>query len=118
MALIKEKGYFVSLHDWHKDLLKEQSWIEMRNLAKFMNDYPNAIVELAGHTDSYGTDPYNVDLSKRRVESVRKGLATLGVDDDRLRFVWYGETVPIATNRTRAGRALNRRVEFTILKLE
>lgn len=104
--------------DFDKDLLKEQSWIEMRNLAKFMNDYPKAIVELSGHTDSYGTDPYNVDLSKRRVEAVRKGLATLGVDDDRLRFIWYGETVPIATNRTRAGRALNRRVEFTILKLE
>ncbi len=104
--------------DFDKDLLKEQSWIEMRNLAKFMNDYPNAIVELGGHTDSYGTDAYNVDLSHRRVEAVRKGLATLGIKEERLRFVWYGETIPIASNRTRAGRALNRRVEFKIIKLE
>lgn len=104
--------------DFDKDLLKEQSWVEIRNLVQFMNDYPNAIVELAGHTDSYGTDDYNVDLSMRRVEAVKKGIVSLGVDEDRLRFVWYGETVPIATNRTREGIALNRRVEFTILKLE
>ncbi|WP_268122757.1 OmpA family protein [Roseivirga pacifica] len=104
--------------DFDSTFLKPQSWIEMRNLAKFMNDYPNAIVELAGHTDSYGTDPYNVDLSKRRVESVKQGLATLGIKEERLRFVWYGEEVPIASNRTKAGRALNRRVEFKIIKLD
>ena len=104
--------------DFDKDLLKEQSWIEMRNLAKFMNDYPNAIVELAGHTDNYGTLEYNVDLSRRRVEAVTKGLQTLGIKKERLRFVWFGETVPIASNRTVMGRALNRRVEFKILKLE
>ncbi len=103
--------------DFDKDLLKPQSWVEMRNLAKFMNDYPTAIVELAGHTDNYGTLEYNVDLSYRRVKAVREGLATLGVDDDRLRFVWYGEEVPIASNRSRRGRALNRRVEFTILSM-
>lgn len=104
--------------DFDKDILKPQSWVEIRNLVKFMNDYPNAIVELAGHTDSYGTDAYNVDLAFRRVEAVRKGIASLGIDEERLRFVWYGEAVPIASNRTIAGRALNRRVEFKILKLE
>ncbi len=104
--------------DFDKDILKPQSWVEIRNLVKFMNDYPNAIVELAGHTDSYGTDDYNVDLAHRRVEAVRKGIASLGIDEKRLRFVWYGESVPVASNRTNAGRALNRRVEFTILKLE
>lgn len=84
--------------DFDKDLLKEQSWIEIRNLVKFMNDYPKAIVELAGHTDSYGTDEYNVDLSMRRVEAVKKAIIDLGIDKDRLRFVWYGETVPMSTN--------------------
>lgn len=103
--------------DFDKDLLKEQSWIEMRNLAKFMNDYPDAVVELAGHTDNYGTLEYNIDLSRRRVEAVREGLATLGIDEDRLRFVWYGETIPITSNRTDAGRALNRRVEFRIISM-
>lgn len=104
--------------DFDLDLLKPQSWIEIRNLVKFMNDYPNAVVELAGHTDAYGTDAYNVDLARRRVESVRKAIISLGIKQERLRFVWYGESVPIASNRTRSGRALNRRVEFTILKLE
>jgi outer membrane protein OmpA-like peptidoglycan-associated protein len=104
--------------DVDKSTLKEESWLEMRNLAQFMNDYPKAIVELSGHTDSDGTDAYNADLSKRRVEAVQKGLSSLGVDNDRLRFVWYGESVPISPNSTAAGKALNRRVEFTILKLE
>ena len=103
--------------DFDKDILKPQSWVEIRNLAKFMNDYPTAVVELAGHTDNYGTLEYNVDLSERRVKAVRKALASLGIKEDRLEFVWYGEEVPIASNRTRAGRALNRRVEFTILKM-
>ena len=103
--------------DFDKDLLKPQSWIEIRNLAKFMNDYPTAIVQLAGHTDNYGTLEYNVDLSERRVKAVRKALASLGIKEDRLEFVWYGEELPIASNRTRSGRALNRRVEFTILSM-
>lgn len=103
--------------DFDKDLLKPQSWIEIRNLAKFMNDYPTAIVQLAGHTDNYGTLEYNVDLSERRVKAVRKALASLGIKENRLEFVWYGEEIPIASNRTRSGRALNRRVEFTILSM-
>lgn len=103
--------------DFDKDLLKPKSWTEIRNLAKFMNDYPTAIVELAGHTDNYGTPEYNVDLSRRRVEAVRNALATLGIKEDRLQFVWYGEEVPMATNRTVMGRALNRRVEFTIISM-
>ncbi|MGW8121777.1 OmpA family protein [Roseivirga echinicomitans] len=103
--------------DFDKDLLKPRSWVEIRNLAKFMNDYPTAIVQLAGHTDDYGTLEYNVDLSRRRVEAVRKALATLGIKEDRLKFVWYGEQVPLSTNRTIMGRAINRRVEFAILSM-
>ena len=103
--------------DFDKDLLKPKSWVEIRNLADFMNDYPDAIVELAGHTDNYGTPEYNIDLSERRIKAVRAALATLGIKEERLQFVWYGEEVPIASNRNRAGRALNRRVEFTIISM-
>lgn len=103
--------------DFDKDILKPKSWVEIRNLAKFMNDYPDAIVELAGHTDNYGTPEYNIDLSERRIKAVRAALATLGIKEERLQFVWYGEEVPIASNRNRAGRALNRRVEFTIISM-
>ncbi|MFT7267863.1 MAG: OOP family OmpA-OmpF porin [Roseivirga sp.] len=103
--------------DFDLDLLKPRSWTEIKNLAKFMNDYPTAVVELGGHTDSYGTLDYNVDLSQRRVKSVREALATLGIKEDRLKFVSYGETRPLTTNRTRVGRAINRRVEFKILSM-
>ncbi|TCL10437.1 outer membrane protein OmpA-like peptidoglycan-associated protein [Roseivirga ehrenbergii] len=103
--------------DFDKDLLKPRSWTEIRNLAQFMNDYPTAIVELAGHTDNYGTLEYNIDLSRRRVEAVKKALATLGIKEDRLQFVWHGESEPITTNRTVMGRAINRRVEFTIISM-
>ena len=104
--------------DFDLALLKPRSWTEIRNLAKFMNDYPSAVVQLAGHTDSYGTLEYNIDLSKRRVEAVRKALSTLGIKEDRLEFVWYGETQPLTTNRTIMGRAINRRVEFKIISMD
>lgn len=103
--------------DFDKALLNPNSWVEIRNLAKFMNDYPTAIIELAGHTDNNGTLGYNIELSKRRVEAVKVAMETLGVDDKRLKLVWYGEEVPIAINRSEKARALNRRVEFTILSM-
>ena len=104
--------------DFDLAILKPESWIEIRNLVEFMNDYPNAVVELSGHTDAYGTDDYNIRLSKRRVEAVQRAMASQGISAKRLKFVWYGEKYPIATNYTRAGRALNRRVEFQIIELD
>jgi OOP family OmpA-OmpF porin len=115
------KQYFVIRNvffDFDLAILKKESWTEIRTLVEFMNDYPNAIVELVGHTDAYGTDNYNIDLSRRRVQAVKKGVTTLGIDPDRLRIKWVGENSPIASNRTRAGRAFNRRVEFQIIELE
>lgn len=103
--------------DFDKALLNPKSWVEIRNLAKFMNDYPTAIIELSGHTDNVGTLDYNLDLSKRRLEAVKEAMATLGVDEKRLKLVWLGEEVPLTTNRSEKGRALNRRVEFTILSM-
>ncbi len=114
------KQYFIIRNvffDFDLAILKKESWTEIRTLVEFMNDYPDAIVELTGHTDSYGTDQYNIDLSRRRVQAVKKGVTTLGIDPDRLRIKWVGEKVPIASNRTRVGRAFNRRVEFQIIEL-
>lgn len=106
------------LFDFDRSDLKEESWQEIRNLVKFMNDYPNAEVEIAGHTDNKGASAYNEALSKRRVQSVLNAVVQLGVKRERLTPIWYGESVPLATNRTNAGRALNRRVEIRILRLE
>lgn len=72
-------------------------------------------VEIGGHTDSVGTDEYNLDLSQRRVDSVREWLVARGVDAARLTAVGYGEMQPIDTNVTEKGRARNRRVEFRLL---
>jgi outer membrane protein OmpA-like peptidoglycan-associated protein len=83
------------------EVLLKQDWIKL--------------VEVQGHTDSDGPDDYNVDLSQRRSEQVRKYLIDKGVAAERLVAKGYGESKPIDTNRTPAGRAKNRRVQFMIL---
>jgi OOP family OmpA-OmpF porin len=74
----------------------------------------SAPVSVEGHTDWVGTDAYNQGLSERRAESVRRYLVEHGVDESRLSTVGYGESRPIASNETREGRALNRRVELLV----
>ena len=70
------------------------------------------VVEIAGHTDSIGTDAYNQKLSERRAKAVRDYLVNnLGMDDKLFSAVGYGESRPIADNKTDAGRAENRRIE-------
>jgi outer membrane protein OmpA-like peptidoglycan-associated protein len=75
-------------------------------------------VRVEGHTDSKGSDAYNIKLSQRRANAVRDYLIAHGVEADRLVAVGYGETRPVADNGTAEGRARNRRVEFTILEQE
>jgi OOP family OmpA-OmpF porin len=84
--------------------------------AQKMKENPNLSVEIEGHTDSVGTDLYNLGLGKRRAEVV-KGYLVLRhqVDPKRMTSLSYGEARPIADNRTSEGRALNRRVEFKVL---
>jgi len=77
--------------------------------------HPLVQVELQGHTDSQGADAYNLDLSQRRAESVRDYLISKGVSGTRLVAKGYGETQPIADNKTAAGRAQNRRVVMKVI---
>lgn len=81
-----------------------------------MKDYPDLDVQVEGHTDSDGSDSYNLRLSQSRADAVREYLISQGVDAARLSSVGYGETRPIDTNRTTSGKANNRRVEFRIQK--
>ncbi len=78
--------------------------------------YPNLKLEISGHTDSAGNADANLRLSRLRANLVRAYLIDLGIDRNRLTAVGYGETVPIASNRTRAGRSTNRRIEFRLLR--
>ena len=75
---------------------------------------PEASISIEGHTDSQGPDVYNQDLSERRASAVVDYLVSQGIDATRLSAVGYGETNPIADNETREGRAINRRIEFSV----
>ncbi|WGL17751.1 OmpA family protein [Microbulbifer bruguierae] len=77
-----------------------------------LRSQPNTMVEVAGHTDSQGNDSYNLRLSGQRAESVRRYLVENGVNTTRISARGYGETQPVASNATEAGRAQNRRVEL------
>jgi outer membrane protein OmpA-like peptidoglycan-associated protein len=84
-------------------------------LANFLQKYPNRNVLIEGHTDNIGSEEYNLDLSRRRAESVRGKLIRDGVGPDRITTVGYGKKYPAVSNDTDANRALNRRVEVIIL---
>ena len=84
-------------------------------LAAFLAKQPDAKIQIAGHTDSQGGDAANMDLSARRAQSVAAYLGSTGVDMSRINAIGMGETAPTSTNDTAAGRAINRRVEVTIL---
>lgn len=84
------------------------------NVAQSMITYPNSLVDVMGHTDSTGSDTYNLDLSRRRAESVANYLTSRGVSRTRLATIGYGEQYPVADNNTAEGRAINRRVEIRI----
>lgn len=83
-------------------------------LAEVLKNNPDTNINIYGHTDSKGTEAYNQSLSERRAASVRSYLISKGVASSRMITMGVGETEPIATNDTDAGRAENRRVEFAI----
>lgn len=83
-------------------------------VAQSMKDYPNSLIDVYGHTDSTGSDAYNLDLSKRRADSVARYLIMRGVSSARIQTQGMGKNYPVASNDTAEGRALNRRVEIKI----
>ena len=83
-------------------------------VAASMVKYPNSLIDVMGHTDSTGSEQYNLDLSKRRADSVANFLVSRGVSRARIETIGYGEAYPIADNSTEEGRAQNRRVEIRI----
>jgi len=92
---------------------------KLDEVASFAEKHKDAQLEADGHTCSIGTEAYNQKLSERRAESVKAYLVKKGVAADRIITVGYGESKPIADNKTREGRELNRRVEVcTVLKVE
>jgi outer membrane protein OmpA-like peptidoglycan-associated protein len=94
------------------------SFFEVLNsVSLVVNEFEQTVIEVAGHTDSTGTDTYNQQLSERRAEAVAAYLRTRNVRGDRIITVGQGEARPIATNDTPEGRQQNRRVELTLVPL-
>lgn len=87
------------------------------NVASTLREYDQTIVEVAGHTDSVGTDAYNQALSERRAAAVGSYLTARGLNRDRFITVGAGESRPVASNDSESGRAQNRRVEITLVPL-
>jgi outer membrane protein OmpA-like peptidoglycan-associated protein len=85
-------------------------------LSQFMKKYPTRKIVIEGHTDSVGRSEYNLTLSKRRADEVKKALVAKDIDESRIETKGYGETTPLASNKTAAGRQQNRRVEVIILE--
>ncbi len=110
------------LYDFDKATLRPESKVVLDSLAGILRDNPSLIVQMSANTDSIGTDEYNMRLSQQRAESCVKYLITKGIPANRLHAKGYGEARPIAPNSkpdgsdNPAGRQLNRRTEFTVLK--
>ena len=102
------------LFDFDKSNIKPEAGAILDRLVAFMNENKDKRASLSGHTDSIGTDAYNQRLSERRVESVRGYIVKKGVDGERMSGQGFGESKPIADNKTKEGRSKNRRVEIKV----
>lgn len=100
--------------NFSESTIKPESYAYLDKLASIIQRM-NKKVEVCGHTDNVGADEFNMNLSKMRAQAVVEYLVKKGVDRDKLTFSYYGETKPLTENDTEEGRAINRRVEFTIL---
>jgi len=102
------------LFDVNKANLKDSSRAELIKLAQILNKYDDTNILLAGHTDSTGSDEYNLGLSRQRAQSVAGFLSIHNVNSTRFTVYGYGKSDPVASNDTVDGRAQNRRVEVAI----
>jgi len=102
------------LFDFDSAVIKEEIYPVLNYTKEAFDAYPNMKVQVDGHTDSSGPEAYNQKLSERRAEAVMNYLVnTVGIAQDRLTAVGYGESRPAYANNTEERMAKNRRVEFT-----
>jgi OOP family OmpA-OmpF porin len=101
-----------ALFDFDKDVIKSKAYSLMGRVVKILEKNPAMVIELQGHCDNVGSAEYNMDLSKRRAQSVKDYLIGKGISKNRMTAKGFGITKPVATNDTDAGRFFNRRVEL------
>ncbi len=102
--------------DFDKIVLKTASFPELDRVVEFMEENASVAIEIEGHTDNKGTDAYNEKLSQGRADAVMDYLIEQGIAEERVRAKGYGESQPKTSNDTESGRAINRRVVFTVVK--
>ena len=107
-ATFKGQAYF----DYNESTLKPGAYDELRRISNVLNNYPQTMIEVAGHTDTRGSHAYNQELSEERALTVKNQLIQNGVHPGRIRAVGYGETRTISSDH-----AMNRRVEIIIVPL-
>ncbi len=98
--------------DFDSSKLKPSADAKLQQVVDFATKYPEANMEVSGHTDNVGSDAYNLKLSEKRAAVVKASLVKKGVAANRISTKGYGKTKPIADNKTKAGRAANRRAEI------
>jgi outer membrane protein OmpA-like peptidoglycan-associated protein len=114
-----ERGIILTLGDvlfaTGKADLSPEAMRRVDKLVEFLQKYTNRNVLIEGHTDSVGSDEYNLTLSQKRADSVKETLTGKGIEEKRITTVGYGKKYPVASNDTTAGKQQNRRVEVSIL---
>jgi OOP family OmpA-OmpF porin len=106
------------LFDFDKSELRQSGINTLSAIAKVLTNHQDFGVSLVGHTDWTGTEQYNVGLSDRRAMSAKKYLLDNGIQSSRIKTSYEGETNPVADNKTKEGRQLNRRVDYNFFKIK
>lgn len=102
--------------EYDKSIIVKNSFADLDALTNLMLMREDLKIKLEGHTDNNGSEEYNMQLSKNRVEAVKAYLVANGIEKDRVQIAYFGESKPIADNSTPEGQAKNRRVEMTYIE--
>jgi outer membrane protein OmpA-like peptidoglycan-associated protein len=123
LQVVQKEGYELFrlsaevLFDFDKDEVRDAARDDLDRIAKYLRQKPFKQVLIEGHTDSKGTDKYNLDLSDRRAKQVKNWLVTnYRFEASQFKSIGKGEKFPVATNKTDDGRQQNRRVEFKVFR--
>jgi OmpA-OmpF porin, OOP family len=111
--VVRLNNVFFDFDKWN---LRPESYVELDRVVALLSENPSIEIEMGAHTDSRGSDEYNLRLSENRAKSVMEYILSKGIAASRITSHGYGESKPVATNETDDGRQLNRRVEFKIMK--
>lgn len=107
--------FYPVFFDYDKAEIKEEFKAYLIEMIRVVNGHSDLRIQVTGHTDSDGSEAYNVDLSQRRAEAIRKFFSENGLDLKKLKIDFKGETQPVETNETPEGKQRNRRVDFQFI---